>query len=139
MPKPVSKVTVHPPPGRPSWGGHGNLPLIYLGWGRRDFAKNPLPVHYDRGTNYFILVSGEIVLSVGNEQKVVQGPSAILIDSDCRFGITQKRRETVSILVWVWKNRPQLPELQLTEGASLTLDLSDSSLDVLKDLHSRCR
>ena len=139
MPNPISKVTVHPPPGRPSWGGQGNLPLIYLGWGRRDFAKNPLPVHYDRGTNYFILVSGEIVLSVGNEQKVVQGPNAILIDSDCRFGITQKRRETVSILVWVWKDRPQLPELQITEGASRTLDLRDSSLDALKELHSRCR
>lgn len=139
MPNAASKVTVHPPPGRPSWGGQGNLPLIYLGWGRRDFAKNPLPVHYDRGTNYFILVSGEIELSVGNEQKIVQGPSAILIDSDCRFGITQKRRETVGILVWVWKDRPQLPEIQISEGGHLVLDLKTASLEALKDLHTRCR
>jgi hypothetical protein len=96
-------------------------------------------VHYDRGTNYFILVNGEIVLTVGNEQKVLQAPSAILIDSDCRFGITQRKRETVSILVWVWKDRPQLPELHLAEGDSLTLDLRDSSLDTLKELHSRSR
>ena len=139
MPKPVSKVTVHPPPGRPSWGGQGNIPLIYLGWGRRDFAQNPLPIHYDRGTNYFILVSGEIVLSAGSEKIILQGPTAILIDSDCQFGITQNRKENVNVLVWVWKDRPQLSELELSEGAYLTLGLRGNSLDALKELHTRCR
>lgn len=135
----VAKVTVHPPPGHPSWGGQGNLPLIYLGWGRRDFGRNPLPVHYDRGTNYFILVSGEIVLSVGGERMTVQGPTAILIDSDCPFGITQTRRENVNILVWVWKNRPELPELRLTRGGHLVLALRETSLDALRELHARSR
>ncbi|MFN6016067.1 MAG: helix-turn-helix domain-containing protein [Verrucomicrobiota bacterium] len=139
MPNADSKVTVHPPPGRPSWGGEGNLPLIYLGWGRRDFKRHPLPVHYDRGTNYFVLVSGEIVLTAGNDQQTIQGPAAIFIDSDCRFGITQARRENVNILVWVWKARPDLPELRLAQGGHLTLDLKASSIQGLKELHMRCR
>lgn len=139
MKESVAKVTVHPPPGHPSWGGQGNLPLIYLGWGRRDFGKNPLPVHYDRGTNYFILLRGEIVLTVGEERKVVWGPTAILIDSDCRFGITQARRENVNILVWVWKDRPELPELRISAGGYRTLDLRETSLDALQELHARSR
>jgi len=139
MPKPISKVTVHPPPGRPSWGGKGNLPLIYLGWGRRDFGKSPLPFHYDRGTNYFILMSGEIVLSLGKETRTVRGSTAILIDSDCPFGITQDQLENVSILVWVWKDRPQLPELHISEGGYLLLEMKTASLEALKDIHTRCR
>lgn len=139
MPGADSKLTIHPPPGRPSWGGQGNLPLIYLGWGKRDFKRYPLPVHYDRGTNYFVLVSGEIVVTAGNEQKTIQGPAAIFIDSDCRFGITQTRRENVNILVWVWKARPELPELRLAKGGHLTLDLKASSLQGLNELHMRCR
>lgn len=139
MPEALPKVTIHPPPGRPSWGGHGNLPLIYLGWGRRDFEQNPLPAHHDRGTNYFILVSGEIVLRAGAERQTIAGPTAILIDSDCLFGITQARRENVNILVWVWKDRPHLPELCPAEGGYITLVLRGTSLDALGELHSRCR
>jgi AraC-like DNA-binding protein len=36
-------------------------------------------------------------------------------------------------------DRLEIPELQLAEGTYLTLDLRDSSLDALKELHARCR
>lgn len=139
MTKTSPKVTVHPPPGRPSWGGQGNLPLIYLGWGRRDFERHPLPVHYDRGTNYFILIRGEIVLRAGVEERIVRGPAAFLVDTDCRFGITQARRENAHILVWVWKGRPELPELLPVTGGHLAWELREKSLNALRELHMRCR
>ena len=133
------KVTLHPPPGRPSWGGRGNLPLIYLGWGQRNFARNPLPEHYDRGTSYYILVSGEILLTSGAERHEVKGPTAMLIDSDYPFGITQSRRENVEILVWVWKEPPDQQELRPIAGGLVTLGLRTSSLESLEELHIRCR
>lgn len=139
MPDATPKVTIYPPPGRPSWGGRGNLPLIYLGWGRRNFAKNPLPAHYDRGTSYYILVGGEIVLTAGTKKLPVQGPTALLIDSDCFFGITQTRRENVDILVWVWEEKPFLPELRPPKGGYVALNLRTASADSLEELHMRCR
>jgi AraC-like DNA-binding protein len=84
-------------------------------------------------------MSGEIVLSLGKETRTVRGSTAILIDSDCPFGITQDQLENVSILVWVWKDRPQLPELHISEGGYLLLEMKTASLEALKDLHTRCR
>ncbi len=139
MPSHTPKVTIHPPPGRPSWGGQGNLPLIYLGWGRRDFARHPLPVHCDLGTSYFLLFSGQILLTSGQEQSLVRGPKALLIDSDCLFGITQTRSENVNILVWVWKGPPLSPELRPATGGHTALDIRKTSLNSLKELHTRCR
>ncbi|MFZ4777934.1 MAG: helix-turn-helix domain-containing protein [Terrimicrobiaceae bacterium] len=135
----TSKVTIHPPPGKPSWGGLGDLPLIYLGWGRRDFIKSPVPVHYDRGTHYYILVRGEILLAAGNKRQTVRGPTALLIDSDCPFGISQTRRGNVEILVWVWKERSGVPELRPAAGGYAVLGLRAPSLDSLDELHKRCR
>lgn len=139
MPAAIPKVTIYPPPGRPSWGGRGNLPLIYLGWGERDFARNPLPAHYDRGTSYYILVSGQVILTVGAEQLPVQGPTALLIDSDCLFGITQTRREKVDILVWVWQEKAFSRELRPAPGGYVALGLRKSGLESLEELHKRCR
>lgn len=134
-----SKVTIHPPPGRPSWGGRGNLPLIYLGWGQRDFAKTPLTFHYDKGTSYYILVSGKILLKAGEQRQAFQGPIALLIDSDCPFGIQQTHQEAVEILVWVWKHRPTLKQLHPGQGGFLTLGLRPQAVNSLKELHMRCR
>jgi len=134
-----SKVTIPPPPGRPSWKGGGNLPLIYLGWGERDFSKSPLTVHYDLGTSYYILVQGGIVLTAGEQRQAVQGPTALLIDSDCPFGIQQANSGTVEILVWVWKQRPTLKKLHPRQGGFVSLGLRPQTMDSLKELHMRCR
>ena len=134
-----SKVTIHPPPGRPSWGSRGNLPLVYLGWGQRDFSKYPLAVHYDQGTSYYILVSGEILLTAGAKRQAVQGPTALLIDSDCPFGIQQTHSETVKILVWVWKQQPTLEQLRPGQGGFVSLGLRPQTMDSLEELHMRCR
>lgn len=133
------KVTIPPPPGRPSWKGGDNLPLIYLGWGRRDFAKNPLPVHYDLGTSYYILASGRVLLTAGEESRAIEGPTALLIDSDCPFGIQQARSERVEILVWVWRQRPALEQLRPKKGGFISLALRPQAMDSLEELHWRCR
>jgi hypothetical protein len=115
--KVLQKVTVHPPPGRPSWSAEDNLPLIYLGWGRRDFAKNPLPVHYDRGTSYYIVLSGEIVLSTDKIQKTLKGPTAIFIDSDCPYGISQKKVKTLASLFGSGRTTPPFLTFKLATTA----------------------
>lgn len=135
----IPKGTIIPPQGRPSWGGGEDLPLLYLGWGQRDFAKEPLAIHYDLGTNYYLLLNGEIVVTTGEASQIVRGPVALLFDPGCAFGITQSKRATVEILVWIWQGPPVLPHLRPEAGGFLALNLRGGSVDALTDLHTRCR
>jgi AraC-like DNA-binding protein len=135
----IPKGTLSPPPGRPSWGGGAELPLLYLGWGQRDFEKDPLVFHYDLGTNYYLLLQGEVLITTGNGQRTVKGPVAMLFDPNCAFGISQSKRSSVEILVWIWQGDPVLPELRPEPGGFLMLDLRPASVAALTDLHSRCR
>jgi AraC-like DNA-binding protein len=139
MTEPIPKGIVIPPPGRPSWGGGDELPLLYLGWGQRDFAKDPLAIHYDLGTTYYVLLRGEISVNTENSTRIVRGPVVLLIDPDCAFGISQPKRETVEILVWLWQGQPGLSDLRPESGSFLALPLRAGSVNALTDLHARCR
>lgn len=135
----IPKGPLWPPKGRPNWGGRDDLPLIYLGWGKRDFASDPLAIHYDRGTNHFLILRGEILVTAGETQRTVRGPTALLFDGDCAFGISQSKSAIVEILVWVWRGRPSLPELCPEPGNCVALPLRQGSIASLVDLHTRCR
>jgi AraC-like DNA-binding protein len=137
--KHIPRGPIIPPPGRPSWGGGDDLQLYYLGWGQRDFSKDPLAIHYDIGTNYFILLKGEIVVTSGAKSQIVRGPVAMIFDPQCAFGITQGTRATVEILVWIWRGPPILTDLRPQDGGFLGLSLQAASMDSLVDLHTRCR
>ena len=130
---------ISPLPGRPCWHGLGNLPLIYLGWGGRDFAQVPLGLHCDHATDYYIVLRGEIIVTTPNTRRAVRGPTALLIDHDCEFGLSQSSREKVDVLVWAWQGRPILTELCPRPGAFLALGLQHLSLGSLVELHMRCR
>ena len=135
----IPKGTVIPPPGRPSWGGGNDLPLLYLGWGQRDFAKDPLAMHYDLGTNYYVILRGEIIVTTERSTHPVQGPVVLLFDPECAFGISQSRQANVEILVWIWQGQPELSELCPEPGGFLSLGLRSGAVDSLSDLHTRCR
>lgn len=135
----IPKCTIPPPPGRPSWGGGEELPLLYLGWGQRDFARDPVAVHRDLGTNYYILLRGEVEVGAAGADHVFRGPVALFFDPECAFGISQPARSQVEILVWIWQGRPGLPELRPEPGGLLALDLRPGALAPLTDLHARCR
>ncbi len=128
-----------PAPGRPSWGGGEDLPLLYLGWGQRDFAREPLAIHHDLGTNYYVILSGEIVVTTEVAEQIVRGPVALLFDPGCAFGITQSKRATVEILVWIWQSEPVLAELRPEPAGFRMLSLRAKSVKALTELHARCR
>lgn len=135
----IPKGTIIPPPGRPNWGGGANLPLLYLGWGQRNFANEPLAMHYDLGTNYYVILSGEIVVNTSLAQQVVRGPVVLVFDPACAFGITQSKLGKVEILVWIWQGKPLLPELHPGPGGHLALNLRNRSVQSLTELHVQCR
>ena len=93
--------------------------MLYLGWGQRDFAHEPLAVHFDRGADYYILLRGEIVITVGAARHVVRAPSALVFNPNFAFGITQSSRQVTEILVWIWQGRPHLRRCVLRRMNSL--------------------
>lgn len=139
MPAPIPTATILPPPGRPSWVGSEGLPLLYLGWGQRDFARAPLPVHYDFGTNFYLLLRGEVNLHTNLGQQVVRAPKAMIFDPAAAFGLTQARPGSVEILVWIWQGQAELPDLRPGHGKHLALALPRPALPSLVELHTRCR
>lgn len=139
MLKDIPKGTIIPPPGRPNWGGGDNLPLLYLGWGQRDFVRDPLAIHRDLGTNYYIILSGEILVTTENATQSVRGPVALLFDPNCAFGISQTKQAAVEILVWIWQGEPVLSELRPEPGGFLALSMRARSVKALTDLHDQCR
>jgi AraC-like DNA-binding protein len=135
----IPKGTLNPPPGRPSWGGGTELPLLYLGWGQRDFCKDPLAMHYDLGTNYYLLLRGEFTITTATAVQVVRGPVALLFDPECAFGIDQAEPSPVEILVWIWQGSPRLGELRPAPGDKRVFHLRSGAVVALTDLHRRCR
>ena len=127
-----------PPPGRPCWLGDRDLPLIYLGWGSRDFSLTPVNLHRDNGSNYYVVISGSIEIQDGRTKTSVTGPTALIFDTDCTFAIAQRRTEKVQILVWIWQGRTPIPGLRPPRGSFRTFSLCHP-LDRLFELHSRCR
>ena len=128
-----------PPPGRPSWRSQSDLPLLYLGWGLRDFRKAPLPFHCDHAMNYYILKSGEFNVETTEGKRTVRGPVALLFDSNCAFGLTQTRKANPEVMVWIWKGNTLSTELRPLPGTFLTFALHSAAIKSLGELHSRSR
>ncbi len=127
-----------PPPGRPNWKGDCSLPLIYLGWGHRDFLTHPLLFHYDLGSNFYILLSGEIEVETVNGLRAVSSPAIVIVPEGTAFGLRQKQTRAVEILVWVWRGRPAA-ELVRDRQTVRIIPVSAKAIDVFKQLHILCR
>jgi AraC-like DNA-binding protein len=132
-------VTIKPPPGRPCWVSNGELPLMYLGWGKRDFSRFPVAKHYDIGTSFYLVVKGDLTLSAAGSEHRIIAPCACIIDKECLFGVASGRSSGVEILVWVWRDPPELETLKPKPGDLRQLPLQSDSLGRLLELHQHCR
>ncbi len=132
-------ITVKPPPGRPCWVSHGDLPLVYLGWGNRDFHRYPLSRHYDIGTSFYLVLKGDLMLSESGVEHRILAPCACIIDKECLSGVTGGRSKQVEILVWVWRDPPHLDVLKPEAGGVRRLSLQPESVPRLLELHRHCR
>ena len=132
-------VTIKPPQGSPYWDGGTGSPLIYLGRGKRDFSRSPVARHYDIGTNVYLVLKGDVVLSVCGKQHRLVAPKTCVIDRECLFGIPHGKSATVEILVWVWRDCPDVAEIKPPAGGFRLLNLRTASLPHILKLHQNCR
>ncbi len=130
---------IKPPQGRPCWISHGDLPLIYLGWGTRDFKRVPLPRHNDPGVNFYIVTKGDLTLTAAGAEHRLVAPCACIIDKECLFSITNGRSANVEILVWVWRDSTTGGDLKPAPGDVRLLPLRPDALPRILELHQHCR
>jgi AraC-like DNA-binding protein len=131
--------TIKPPQGRPCWVSHGDLPLRYLGWGKRDFAQFRLAPHCDVGTSFYLVTQGDITLTAAGVANRITAPCACIIDKDCLFGVGNGSSSSVEILVWVWRDPPNGADLKPAPGGLRVLPLNPASLPRILELHQHCR
>jgi AraC-like DNA-binding protein len=130
---------IKPPQGRPCWVSHGDLPLIYLGWGQRDFKRFPLARHYDPGISFYLVTKGDVMLTADSVTHRIVAPCACIIDKECLFGVGSGRAENVEILVWVWREAPSGKDLKPPPGGVRFLPLRTDALPRILELHRHCR
>jgi AraC-like DNA-binding protein len=134
-----SPVTIKPPPGRPCWVSEGDFPLLYLGWGKRDFSQFPVARHIDMGTSFYLVIKGDLTLTAGGVAHRIVAPCACIIDQECLFGITNGRSACVEILVWIWRGEPKQEGLKPQPRGVRLLPLSKEALPRILELHQHCR
>lgn len=119
--------------------GRDDFPLIYLGWGKRDFERFSVARHYDLGTSFYLVLKGDLTLSTPGGERRIVAPCACIIDRECMFGVGSGRSASVEILVWVWRDAPRLAELKPEAGGVRELPLRAEAVPRLGELHRRCR
>ncbi|MFH1497599.1 MAG: helix-turn-helix domain-containing protein [Verrucomicrobiota bacterium] len=132
-------VTIKAPPGRPCWVSQGDLPLVYLGWGQRDFARSPVNRHYDIGTSFYLVIRGDLMLSEGGREHHIVAPCACIIDRECLSGVTSGQTRNPEILVWVWRDPPRSDALRPPAGGIRQVALQPGALPRIQALHQDCR
>ena len=79
------------------------------------------------------------MLSIDGESHRVVAPTTCVIDRECFFGITHGKSASVEILVWVWRDRPELAEITPPVGGFRLLNLRPASVPQILTLHQNCR
>ena len=134
-----SHIIIKPPQGRPCWVSHGDLPLMYLGWGQRDFKRFPVSRHYDPGISFYLVTKGDLTLTRASGEQRIVAPYACIIDKECLFGVAGAGSASVEILVWVWRDPPTGEELKPVSGGVRLLPLRTDALPRILELHQHCR
>ena len=132
-------LTIKPPQGRPCWVSHGDLPLLYLGWGKRDFTRFRLAPHCDVGTSFYLVIRGDVTLTAAGVTHRISAPCACIIDKDCLFGVAGGKAAGVEILVWVWRDPAEAADLKPAPGGLRVLPLQLAALPRIFELHQHCR
>ncbi len=137
-----SRALYLPPEGRPRWVGPNSskLNLLYLGWGRRQFGKNPIPVSLHHGWVYTLVRQGNPILQL-MDRTLRTGPRQMLVlGPDCPSGWTAGTTDSVSdLLTWVWHGPSRCEGLAPAANEFQTFTVDGTLFKTLQQIHALCR
>ena len=129
-----------PEPGAPHWlpGGEPSGGLLYLAWGRRFYARHPIPLRLHHGWTYMVVLSGHPVFLAGDRRHRTSPGSLIVAGPDVPYGWTDRPAAASTHLVWVWAQPPAWDNALPARTCWLREADADALAD-LKELHLRTR
>lgn len=113
--------------------------LLYLGWGTRQYGKNPIPLRVHEGWTYTVITAGNPVLKAGDSRKKLSAGTVVLAGPDVPFGWIDEGSSRSSILVWVWTKTPAFHATETTPRTCWIRNAGPETLERLKRLHAETR
>jgi len=122
----------------PTWKGAPDDPVVYLGWGERDFQRKGIPVHCNPGWVCWILTEGSVNLQTDQGLRSIEAGDALICGPEFPFGFPLQSKPPGSVLIWIWRNAP--PNRLLSEKDDCKfLRFSQDQIKLIQALHEQVR
>lgn len=115
--------------------GRAACPLLYLAWGARDFARQPIPPSRHEGWVAVLIEEGGPTLLVKRREVRMPAGTLALIGPECPFGWTGASTGSAKFLLWMWRGLAA----PAAAGAYLTRTLARPDRRSFALLHDLCR
>jgi AraC-like DNA-binding protein len=136
----TARELILPGPGAPHWRPSAQPPggLLYLGWGRREYGRYPIPRRRHEGWTYMVVLAGQAVLLTAGRDRRVRPGDVVMAGPEAPYGWSDQAGRKCQLLVWIWSAPPEadaaLPETTWVLGRAGGEELED-----LAELHRRTR
>lgn len=128
------------PPPKPyaKWEGAGGDPLVYLGWGERDFSLEAIETHSNPGWTYWVLIKGRVRAKFAEESRFFETGEGLICGPGVAFGFPKQAMQPASILVWIWRDPPT--DLKIADPVTCDrVAFSGDEIKLLEALHRLTR
>lgn len=129
-----------PGPGAPHWLPPGRPPggLLYLGWGRRQYGRHPIPLRLHHGWTCMVILAGQPEFLAAEQRHRTRRGSVIVAGPDVPYGWTDLHSGSSTQLAWIWTEPPVLGG-RLTSRTCWMRIADQDLLAEIEDVHRQTR
>jgi AraC-like DNA-binding protein len=129
------------PPGRPRWlcPSSAHLDLLYLSWGQRFYGRKPLPLSFNPGWPYVLVLDGSPTLLLAKGSLALQAGDFIVLDPECACGWTDQPEGRFQLLGSVWRSAPRTAHFVPPRGGLLRFQVHAQTFARLEQIHASLR
>jgi AraC-like DNA-binding protein len=147
MPR-IRRILDLPRAHRPCWWSQDRRSdLWYLGWGLRNFRKNPTVAtvrdssHFRGGWSYTLVLKGSPTILLADGSLRLKPNDAIISapPRDYTTGFRDEADEYCENLIWIWRNPPLVTELRARPGGYQLCHVNEETRRRLQNAHADCR
>ena len=120
-------------------GDAGDLPLLYLAWGTRDFHRQPIPVSRHEGWVAVLIEEGSPTMIVRRQAVRMPTGTLAVIGPDCPFGWKGAASGTSRFRLWMWRTFALAGGGQDLRASYVTRALGRHARKPFLLLHDLCR
>jgi AraC-like DNA-binding protein len=101
-----------------------DMELLYLGWGKRNYHRHPIPSRFQPGYEWIYILEGNVV-TYNQEMTFELRPGDLLIaHPDFQHGQKQIGNKDVKLFVIQWKSSPELPWFRPSQKSAIQIQTS---------------